>query len=103
MVVLFKKNEMGMRLFCCLQLYNFFSTLLARAPTTAGPLSATDPGPPPDSDDPEGEKGFLPVEPGYKGPRVDLPLTREGLDILLAAFRRKKVRILINNLLREIE
>ncbi|XP_059479366.1 serine/threonine-protein phosphatase rdgC isoform X2 [Neocloeon triangulifer] len=71
------------------QLYNFFSTLLAKAPTPTGPLSATDPGPPPDSDDSE-DANFGPVEPGYKGPRVDFPLTKQGLDTLLTAFRHKK-------------
>ncbi|KAF4533349.1 hypothetical protein B566_EDAN002746 [Ephemera danica] len=80
-----------------IQLYNFFSALLARTPTPAGPLSATDPGPPPDSDDPEGEEGLGPVEPGYKGPRLELPLTREGLDTLLAAFRNKKASFFTSN------
>jgi hypothetical protein len=73
-----------------MQLYNFFSALLARTPNPAGPLSATDPGPPPDSDESD-EEGLGPVEAGYKGPKLDFPLTREGLDILLAAFRNKKV------------
>lgn len=71
-------------------MYNFFSALLARAPTTNGPLSATDPGPPPDSAD-DTEEGFGPIESGYKGPRVDFPLTKNGLDTLLAAFKHKKV------------
>lgn len=76
------------------QLYNFFSALLARAPTTNGPLSATDPGPPPDSAE-DTEEGFPPVESGYKGPRVDFPLTKDGLDTLLAAFKHKKVIIFL--------